>query len=596
MGQKYISSRWFYNFFLLLLSLLAIQAIFLSAVLSSQYYSYLPFSDTWSHVDFLIKSFRGELDFQALFEPNNEVHIIAIPKLIYFVDSLFFKGSGGFVAASAYVFFISIPVMIGSTIYFDTEFSAREKVIACLVTFIVMCSPLQVESLLNPINMQWIILVFFITTSAISIYAYHRTKKIKFLFLALLWILLSGLSSASFLMVLIPAIIIVVGEKIGRKKTILSLGILSAITLFFMAGYEFIRMNFYPDNIPVIYFPLLKQLGQVSQSDLLLYIREANNNYLKIHINYIKNLVDLFFHFTSPLISESKSNSVFFINLAAVNILFLFAIKSLVIKKNNFKKMEVFIFICTIAICFFIGVIRSHFYGVYNHRFVSLSLLFNLSVFLICIKANKTRGESLLVYGMIFIYLASLSYVGFRQTGAYIYHRNHLRTTPLAYSLDIHNWGLVEELAGLKFGTFDFAFVQSEKQKLKNAGYGIYASEEYSLVGKNISLLKNRRAEPCEYFIEKVSLVSDQPAYRVDGNSKTLDGSTLTQVFITDSGHQVIGYGRSVTKYPEAHRSIFLPKSWTGLANMTFGSGGKTLFIYAYDDNVICNPYSIDLP
>jgi hypothetical protein len=77
-----------------LLACLAVFNVALTLYVCTQFYAYLPTSDTWVYVDFLARAAQGHLDFGALLERHNGTHVIALPKLVYFFDVRLTQGSG----------------------------------------------------------------------------------------------------------------------------------------------------------------------------------------------------------------------------------------------------------------------------------------------------------------------------------------------------------------------------------------------------------------------------------------------------------------------------------------------------------------------
>ncbi|HQQ64062.1 MAG TPA: hypothetical protein PLF22_10885, partial [Pseudomonadales bacterium] len=118
----------------------------------------LPSFDLVDHHEFLAAAAKGQLDWHDLWARHNDVHLIVLPKIVFFLDMWLGRGSGLFsIAVSCTAIFLTVFLLcnvISRCCFLDKK-SAR---FFCVLVFFTMSSDIFFESLLNPVDIQWSLL------------------------------------------------------------------------------------------------------------------------------------------------------------------------------------------------------------------------------------------------------------------------------------------------------------------------------------------------------------------------------------------------------------------------------------------------------
>lgn len=545
-----------------LLGLLAAFNLALTLYSCTQFYAYLPTSDTWIYVDFLSRAALGHLDLTTLFEKHNGAHVIALPKLVYFLDVWLTQGSGVLTVfisllaqlASLGLFFLVIQKIEG--------LNKNEKNFLSLTSVIFLLSGCQVESLLNPANLQWSLLVFSAVFTAWSLLCYSKTKSVKWLLGLALGVLLVALTSASPFLILIP-IAAIFYQKIPLKK--FSFTILAVVVI------------------------LIAGIG--------IYSLQLNVT-LALILALIKNILKFIVDFMAPPVERLN----FLPATLLTGILLLVALTKVFSEKSVEKSREnIFLKLLLLFSLFLIiatGVVRFYSPAAFTFRFVNIGLLFSLTLIsYLYLQLKGQRFFSVFIVGT-FIYLLLLSYINYTEVSAFGYGRNHVRLNQVAYSLDMREPAVVSALPGTIWEQQDYDFVQANKQKLKERGIGIYSDAAYQHMGADISTLtENNVLDDCAVKLLKIRrLLPDQAAYKLTGTVRSSDGRTLSRMYFTDESGILRGFGIPVLSSRDLWESFRQGKQWSGFVNLDQASEKESLQAYAYDNTTICKPQTIELP
>ncbi|HNE27071.1 MAG TPA: hypothetical protein PLH12_08020, partial [Pseudomonadales bacterium] len=116
----------------------------------------LPAEDVWQHIDLISSASNGHLNIDALWKKHNHIHFIPLPKLIYALDILWFKGSGIFTVSVSMTATVLTCFLFARIVLRETPqliFPYRHS-IALLTASWLICI-LQWESFVNPADLQW---------------------------------------------------------------------------------------------------------------------------------------------------------------------------------------------------------------------------------------------------------------------------------------------------------------------------------------------------------------------------------------------------------------------------------------------------------
>jgi len=532
-----------------LLGLLAVFNISLTLYCCTQFYAYLPTSDTWIYVDFLAQAAQGQLDSTTLFQKHNGVHVIALPKLVYFLDVWLTRGSGVLTVVISLLAQLASVLLFFSVIQKIEQLNKNEKIFLGITSTIFLLSACQVESLLNPANLQWSLLVFSAVFTAWCLFHYSIAKFAKWMAGIVLGVLLVGLTSASPFLMLIPLGVIFIPGIPLKKIT------LTAFVLVMIAGAAL--------------YPAL-----------------------------LKNLLDFIVAFMAPPVERLHSLPVTFLT----GVLFALALwKVLGVKPAEELRENIFfklLFWFSLFLIVTTGIVRSYSPSAFTFRFVNIGLLFSLVLFCYLYLQLKTQRSSSALTACLLAYVFLLSYVNYKEASAFGYGRNHIRLNQVAYSLNIQDSFVVSALPGTLWEKPDYDFVQANKHKLKERDLGIYSDGAYQRVGTPISaLVENNRLDHCEVEVLKMRrLLPDQAAYKLTGTARSSNGHKLSWVYFVDGQDIIRGFAIPILSSRDLWESFQQGKQWSGFVNLDDASEQPTLQAYAYGDGVICEPQAIELP
>jgi len=554
-----------------LLALLAAFTIALTLYSCSKFYTFLPTSDTWTYTDFLAQAAQGHLDTQTLFVKHNDAHVIVLPKLAYFFDVWLLKGSG------VLVMFVSLAAMLSTTaiflrvIFCINAISKTEKTFLACLSIILLMSACQVESLLNPANLQWSLLVFSATLTAWFVSLAAQKKSPANIAGVIAGIILASLTSASPLLIVLPFALLALGKKWATRVS-LALAVVAIASLV-------IGQLFFHQQFPFL-FALVKNWLKFTVDFLAPPVERLDSLFASIVAGALV-LCGLFALAYTPLRAEKKE-AVFF----------------------------GFLLWFSLGVILAAGIVRAYSPDAFTFRFVNLGLLFAAALLpLLLLQQALLQHRHRIVMSACVVYVMLLSYVNVTEASAFAYGRNHIRLTQVAHALDINDPFVVASMPGTVWEKSDFDFIQANKYKLKEAHIGIYASAQYQQLGKPIAALENRKPLACKTSIIKMRrLLPDQASWRLWGETKTEAGETLSHAWFVDNNNIIRGFAIPIEPTKNLLADLGSDKQWAGFLNLdtisldgtTLAAGGDetslTLYAYSDSDKKICQGEKIVLP
>ena len=559
-----------------LLALLAVFTLTLTFYICTKFYTYLPTSDTWIYSDFLAQAAQGHLDTSTLFAKHNHVHQIALPKLVYFLDAWVLDGSGALTTIISLLAMLATAGIFLVVIKRIRTINGAEKIFLSLGSVILLLSACQAESLLNPANLQWSLLVLAATLTAWFVYRAAQQKLATNIAGIAVGMVLATLTSASSLLILAPLGLLLLGKQ-KALRLLLALAALVVLALI---------------------------IGELFFFDHQALIIELFKNMLKFTADFLAPPVERLHSLTATLLS---------------NALFIFALWSLAKKPQDDSVSENiffgFLLYFALAVILATGLARSYTALAFTFRFVNLGLLFAAALLpLFYLQAVYLQGVYLqtaflrsVIMLVAVVYVALLSYINVTEASAFAFGRNHIRLTQVAHALDINDPFVIASMPGTVWQKDDFDYVQAHKHKLREAHTGIYASAVYQSVGKDITTLPERRNAVCTSNIIKMrQLLPNQASWRLIGESKTAAGESLSQAWFVDNNNIIRGFAIAVEPGKNLLANLRADKQWAGFFNqeaiqlntdvLAANVGEKALTLYAYNDNVICQGEKITLP
>lgn len=154
------------KFSLLIMAMLALAQILITAHAAFLSHAYLPISDILRYGEFLQLGAEGRISWNWLWERHNSIHLILLPKLIFLLDMRLTAGSGWVVVAVSALLLASGPLLFFQAILPYLPWCKKNKICFVFLSTVLMSSAVQMESLSNPINIQWSFLSFGILLTA----------------------------------------------------------------------------------------------------------------------------------------------------------------------------------------------------------------------------------------------------------------------------------------------------------------------------------------------------------------------------------------------------------------------------------------------
>lgn len=532
-------------------ALFALAAITLSSWIAVDFASFLPQADTWQHIDAFVASKQG-LQIGWLFEHHNGIHLIAIPKLVYYLDIALTSGSGTVVARCSLVFLLLTPLLVSIVIWQQTYWNRTEKSAFTALAWILLASPMQADSLLNPANLQWSVFAFTITLTAFCADRYLEHRNRRWIVFILLSLLLNALTSATVWLAAAPVLALLLSQR-----------------------YGFYRVLIVAITATVIAISAISILGENS-------------------LFYLGNIADFVMQYLMPFASKPQLepfSRVFMLAGLALYILVLY----LLCQQRKTPIFFLYLLMSLLFIALAIALVRSTMGPGFTFRFINLPLLCLFATLVLLytridsIKKKTGFWAGVCVLGLL------VTWINIKDTAETLFFRNQLRMIPIAYALDIQQEALVAELPGFDTGSFDFDDVMTQRKKLEIAGLGIYASSAYALVGKPVHE-SGLTTVKCEHRTETVTRLNHQPVYGMDGASRDSTGGPMNNIWITDMHDRVIGIGVPVI-HRRNLRSVFIEdKTWTAYFNPALGEKASAVQVYAHNEKSLCEPVTVSLP
>lgn len=581
------------------LILLAALTVALTLYSCTRFYTFLPTSDTWIYTDFLAQAAQGKLLLAELFVKHNEAHRIALPKLVYFFDMWLTKGSGVLVVSVSLLAMLATTGIFLAVIFNIKTIDTHQKHTLSLLAIIFLLSICQVESLLNPANVQWSLLVFAATLTAWFAWQLVRCDNIRYAAGLVAGVILVSLTSASAGLIILPLMTLFAAFRFGRATAWRS----SIFALFFgvllLLIAETLRLMLWPERLPLLVF-MASKVGSLditaqTRADI---IKLFNAEPVSAHLGWLLDWLQFCTNFIVPAVERLHSGALTifagFVVLAAMVMLARSAHKAPDHTGVFFGLLLLFTLV-TVAIT---GLARSYSSTAFTFRFVNLGQLFGISlVILLYLQITNEKIQARVITPCVIVYVFLLSWISVMEANAFGYGRNHVRLNQVAYSLDIRDPFVVSAMPGTIWEKIDYETVQANKHKLRDEQAGIYSSAAWQTQGRSVYQLGLEQAACETTIVKQRRLLPDQPAYRLQGESRvTASGEKLTRVYFADSEGWIRGYGIPVLPSRNLHESYFLQSQWTGFANLEPSLQTQQLTVHPYNDRIICEGLAIDLP
>ncbi len=570
---------------LLLVTFLYVPAALFSLLLTIytivQWRVALPSYDLVDHHAFLASAAQGVMDWQGLWERHNGVHLIVLPKLVFWLDMRWLAGQGWLVtAASALAIVATLRILLQQVSRIASFSRVERRAFGALVTLL-LSSVLLCESLLNPIDIQWSLLALgtvWFASLLVDSDGWYTLRVIKLL-LALLLVWLSGGPLVLLLLATAITLLLTSGHNpLNRWLTSLSAVSLLLCALLLIAAWEWHALQ-HGGN--VLLMQLYRPFTPPEQW-------ASGNAYLHEHpafyVSWLSSAAVFMARFALlPLgygeIPVAVPVTVFCVWLMAVW-------RSLRHWQAGLR-FFVFLMIFGLLLGFGAGVVRV--FTQYNFRHANMGFLLLAGSLVVLYGSCAWRYRAwllsvfLLAYGVVFMRVVVVEAGSWAQEG-----RNVTATLQIGDALGVRDPAKFAPV--WKDDSAHREAVERSRTVFRQQRSGIYGSSGYRyFLGENALPAVEKH---CDYRLTGLVKNSlDTRAYTVSGTARTAEGQYLTRALFVVNGANV---GWAETWMPSAILASQWREPWQWGGYMVLdGFLPPAVHVVAFNGQQRCQPWPL---
>lgn len=545
----------------------------------------LPSFDVVDYHEFLADAAEGNIRWSDLWVPHNDVHLVALPKLVWALDMWLGHGSGCFtIGVSLLAIIITVLLMI-RIIYSLPGVSLFERRALSLLFSLVMTSTILLNSTVNPIDIQWSMLGLGLVLQAcgIQFFLLGCLRVQAWLCLgigSLIAYLCSAPISIMFFSGLTAAISVSKYRVFFNRKCFYWVLLLVLLAIF----WELLALHFHMQLLFVILLsPLIKSADQSQKIMEYLYV---NPEY------YIKMFYDLYVFMASFVCIPLGQGLAPMWLLASIFILWMVLICKSFTTWSPWYIGIIYLFV----FCFLLGAAAGVFrQGTgYDFRHANIGFILLFSSLVLIYQQWRSTCRQILLSGFLVLYGCCFFYVAVAESGEWAaWGRESLRRFQIGSAVDVNapqKFGYVWKFDG---SSPDSTEIRHSKEIFRRLGMGVYGTDAYKVFAGQIPLPATEVS--CLYRVIQIQPVnSDSSAYFVQGQSKTTDGKEMNHVVFMGSNGALLGYGLAEMPSHNFWNQMMSEWLWGGYLLLDKGSVG-TIRVIAYDSARRCQPWPVSL-
>lgn len=543
----------------------------------------LPSFDVIEYHEFLAAAANGILQWDELWSRHNGVHLIFLPKLIFFFD-MWLGGGAGIITtlASLVTILFTVALFVRAIFQFHT-IGLSEKYFFSVLAFFVMTSDIMLESLLNPVDIQWSLLAMGSVLLAYGLSLFGNRNFQAGWFHVLSGILISWLSAGPLSLMLLAALVTglltVMNSVVVRMRFALGIMALSCVAV----SWEFAAWVLDGELLlPWLIRPV------VIPADW----HDVAAKFLHENPGYYWSLGYKWFAFVGDFIGLPV---IYTFSIASLSIVVFLMWLFLVAASSRSWNREYIFFVYLIVFPFLIGLAAGLFRSgdLYSYRHANMGFLLQVSSFLLVYVAFAGRYRILCFALFMFVYGAVFMRVAVSEAGEWAaWGRETLRLTQIGDAIGVNDASWFKYV--WKFGWRE-AEAQHSKQVFREKRVGIYASTSFRRYADQLPLPLQQI--DCDYILKDFSQVrTDHRAFMIHGAARTMQGSSMPEVVFVGQDGKYLGYGLSEMPTHNLFDQLQMPWGWGGYVFFDGKPLPAAVTVIAFDDDKHCQPWSVPLP
>jgi hypothetical protein len=487
----------------------------------------LPTYDVVDHHAFLAAAALGELDWAGLWERHNGVHLIVLPKLVFWLDVYWLAGQGWLVTAvSALAIAATLLLVLQQIQQFD-GLTAHEQSLFALLASLMLGSVLLAESLVNPIDIQWSLLALGTALVARGLMQPWRASWPWWLAgLAISWL------SSGPLPLMLLALLLVYGLT-GRQhrqpnRWLSAPAVLPCLLVIFLllAGREWLALR---QGWPLLLSHLYRPLVAASDwAGMEAYLREDPAMYGR----WLGDAVS----FVGRFVLVPAGHEWPWPWLVGLPLLiWLLAVQRSVLHWHAGQRFFVYLLLFPLLLALAAGWMR--FFTLYNYRHANMGLLLLLSSLLLVYGNARWRHKAAALALVLSAYGCQFAWAIIDEAGYWAWEgRNITRLLQIGDALGIRDPAKFAPV--WKDDPANPEAVANSRRVFREQRVGVYGTREYATYLGEIPLPSVEVT--CEYRLHALLQHAPDPrAFVVQAEARAADGSYLTQAVLQQDGHNV---------------------------------------------------------
>lgn len=494
----------------------------------------LPSGDIFSlaYFDELLLAREGALRLDWLWERHNSVHLVVLPKLVFWLDAWLAGGQGVLTLWVA----VSLQLVVAGlwvTCMARLPVAGIERIMFALLAALMLTSMVQADTLMDPINIQWAFLALGVTVTAIGLQQCVQGLRGGGGLLLLAGVLLSILSGGP-VTVIALALLLTAGysspawhakaKRAAKYLLILMLGV---------CVQEVLRLQCLEQQQPLLlylYLPLFP--GEIVEAFSSALPQNPWMTYA-----YWGSAVSAFA--AQFLLVPSGSLLPAFM---AVMLLFMLAVLVLrVVWRSAVAPALLYTLAFAVLLALAAGVVRAYSPHAYTFRFANIGLLFLLAATCL-LYAHGSRAWRVVILVLLLPYAASVIAVSYKQAGKVVTSSSRTTLSQVAYAVGSQDATAIVQSPGFYWQEESARLARQYAPAMRQAGLGVFASPGYRVYAGLQALPE--KTITCRVQVHQAAPHATDPlAWHIRGEMVDERGRPMHHVLLRSDAGEAIGFG-----------------------------------------------------
>ncbi len=546
----------------------------------------LPSYDVVDHQAFLAAAAEGQMDWQWLWERHNGVHLIVLPKLIFWLDMYCLAGQGWLVTGVSALVTLATVWLLVLRIYSQNALSLSEKRCFSLLAILFFSSMLMAESLLNPIDIQWSFLASGSVVLAMAMDGERWNRKRAALFA--IGVGISVLSAGPVVLICTAIFLCFFLTTESTKKLteiLISRKLLAAFSLLilFMSLWEFVALR---QHWPLLIVQILKAFHSITPENIAAaenYLRATPSFYGKF---FIDGVVFLARFCLVPIGDHWPLQWA----LALPFCMWLVLLWRSIASWNASQRFWVYLVFFGFMLAVAAGMMR--FWGLYGYRHANMGGLLLLSSMLLIYQSLHVKWKDTALVFFMLLYAVQFIYCVIHEAGSWAFEGTNIpRFQQIGNALGVHDPARFSVV--WKADVVDVKASEKNRNIFQTRRVGVYGSEDYAYFLQNSELPK--REKSCAHrLIQFERLKTDARAFVLRAASRDEFGQAVTRALFLD-GDTPIGWAAVQMPSDSLWQQWHEPLLWGGYG-VFIKEVPKFVQVIAFGGSFRCEPWTLSVP